>query len=197
MMAGSHVALGVAAWLGLAPYLGHADVSPLPLGLAVVGSLLPDIDHPKSWAGKRMRPLSTAWARVLGHRGVTHSVFAVAVCCWLLLRHGLPAALAAPLAVGYLSHLGADLLTPGGLRLAWPFRGTWSLPLCRTGSPFEPLVVAVVLAWAWCGASGTAKIEAGLREAGFCRLGIAVTAVCPAPGTRARMIQLSHANHLS
>src|SRR5919205_1823403 len=168
MMAGSHVALGGAAWLGLAPYLGHADVSPLPLGLAVVGSLLPDIDHPKSWAGKRMRPLSTAWARVLGHRGVTHSVFAVAVCCWLLLRHGLPAALAAPLAVGYLSHLGADLLTPGGLRLAWPFRGTWSLPLCRTGSPFEPLVVAVVMSLAWCALPERPDPRAALEKLGLC-----------------------------
>lgn len=194
-MAGSHVALGVAAWLGVAPHLGYADVAPLPLGLAVVGSLLPDIDHPKSWMGKRLRPLSTVWARVLGHRGITHSVFAVAMCCWLLLHHGLPSGLVAPLAVGYLSHLGADLLTLGGLRLAWPLKGVWSLPLCRTGSPFEPLVVAVVLALAWCGASGTAKMEVGLREMGLCRLGITVTAVCPAPRAPANFAQVSNATH--
>lgn len=189
------MALGVAAWLGVASHLGHADVAPLPIGLAVIGSLLPDIDHPKSWMGKRLCPLSTVWAKFLGHRGVTHSLFAVAACCWMLLRHGLPAALAAPLAVGYLSHLGADLLTPGGLRLAWPLRGTWSLPLCRTGSPFEPLLVAVVLACAWCGASGTAKIEAGLREAGFCDLGLAVSAVCPGPRMPARVAPVSRPTH--
>ena len=181
MMAGSHVALGVAAWLGLAPHLGHASLAPLPLGLAAAGSLLPDIDHPKSWMGQRLRPLSSAWARLLGHRGVTHSWLAVAACGWALLHHGLPAALAAPLAVGYLSHLGADLLTLGGLRLAWPLKGTWSLPLCRAGSPFEPLVVAALLAWAWCGASGTARLEAGLRHMGLCHPGTVAAAVCARP----------------
>src|SRR5919202_858864 len=167
MMAGSHVALGAAAWMLAAPAFGQDGLAPAGLGLAVAGSLLPDIDHPKSWAGKRLRPVSTLIAAVFGHRGVTHSLLALAGC-WALLRYGttVPRGWVAPVVTGYLSHLLADLLTPGGLRLAWPLRGTWSLPLCRSGSPFEPLVVALVMSLAWCGASGTAKIEAGLREAG-------------------------------
>lgn len=151
MMAGSHVALGVAAWLVAAPHLGLPAVAPACLGLALLGSLLPDVDHPKSWLGKRLAPFSSGVAAALGHRGVTHSALAVAACIWGLLRGGAPRWVVDPLAVGYLSHLAADLLTPGGLRLAWPLRRTWALPLCKAGSPFEPLVVALLLFWAGSG----------------------------------------------
>ena len=61
-------------------------------------------------------------------------------------RQGIGWAVTTPLAVGYLSHLFADMLTPAGLRLAWPLRGTYALPLCRTGSAAEWLVVTLLLA---------------------------------------------------
>jgi inner membrane protein len=77
---------------------------------------------------------------------------------------------AAPLVVGYLSHLLADLLTPGGLRLAWPMKGVWSLPLCRTGSAFEPLVVALMLSWAWGATKDGFNPQTGLKAAGICRI---------------------------
>lgn len=153
MMAGSHVVLGAAAWFVVAPRLGLPAMDPIPLALAMAGALLPDIDHPKSWVGRRLRPLSTMIAAVLGHRGATHSLLAVVGCGWLLFHGGYSRAIVAPILVGYLSHLAGDLLTPRGLRLAWPLKGTWALPLCRSGSPFEPLVVATVLMCAWCSAA--------------------------------------------
>lgn len=153
MMAGSHVALGAAAWVVAAPHLGLPAASPACLGLALVGSVLPDVDHPKSWLGKRLRPVSSWIAAGFGHRGVTHSAAAVAAWTFLLLHGGAPRWVVGPLAVGYLSHLAADVLTPGGLRLAWPLRGTWALPLCKAGSPFEPLVVAVIVFWAGSGSA--------------------------------------------
>ncbi len=179
MMAGSHVALGAAAWLVAAPALGQPALTPAAFALAIAGSLAPDLDHPKSWLGRRIRPLSAALSKIFGHRGVTHSAMAVAGCAWLLLRSGLPAWAIAPFVVGYLSHLAADLLTPAGLRLAWPLRGTWSLPLCRTGSPFEPLVVAVLLCVAWNGTDATAQARDALRGAGVCRLGVPLGELCP------------------
>src|ERR1035437_2397556 len=108
MMAGSHVALGAAAWFAAAPHLGLPAMDPLPLGLAVAGSLLPDIDHPKSWVGKRLRPLSTIIAAILGHRGATHSLLALVGCGWLLFHNGTPGPIAAPLLIGALSHLVGD-----------------------------------------------------------------------------------------
>ena len=64
------------------------------------------------------------------------------------LRHGSVCALA----FGYLSHLAADMLTPQGLRLAWPMRHTWGIPLCRTGSPAESIIVLTLsFALVWWG----------------------------------------------
>ncbi len=150
MMARSHVVVGLAAWVAVAPLLGFSPVNPVYLGLAVAGSLLPDVDHPKSWVGRRTWPVSGAIAAVLGHRGVTHSALAVLGLVALLLQAGYRRGEVAALAVGYLSHLAADMLTPRGLRLAWPLRRTWGVPLCRTGSPMEPVIVAALAcAAAW------------------------------------------------
>jgi inner membrane protein len=150
MMARSHVVIGLATWVAVAPLLHLSVVEPVHVGLALVGSLLPDVDHPKSWVGQRTRPISTAIASVLGHRGVTHSAIAVLGLSLLLLHAGYRWGGVSALAVGYLSHLGADMLTPQGLRLAWPLGGIWAFPLCRTGSPAEPTVVlAVVAGLAW------------------------------------------------
>jgi inner membrane protein len=150
MMAGSHVALGAAAWVVAAPHFGQPALDAGAMALAGLGGLLPDVDHPKSWVGKRLRPASDIIAKVFGHRGITHSLVAV-VGCWLLLQHqAVPLEIAVPVVVGYLSHLAADLLTPAGLRLSWPLKGTWALPVCRTGSPFEPVLVAALIAAAWC-----------------------------------------------
>ena len=170
MMAGSHVALGAAAWLVAAPRLGLPALSPACMALALAGSLLPDIDHPKSWLGQRLRPLSRVVAGLFGHRGITHSALAVAVCFWALLHSGVPRWIAAPLAIGVLSHLAADLLTPAGLRLAWPMRRTWSLPLCRAGSAMEPLVVALLLTVAGSGGQVPPVLRQAWDGSGLARL---------------------------
>ncbi len=145
MMARSHVVAGIAAWVAAAPLLHLPALQPAYLAVAVAGALLPDIDHPNSWLGRRSRPLSTVLAAMLGHRGITHSLIAVAGLLALLSRAGFRRSLVAALCVGYLSHLAADMLTPRGLRLAWPLRRTWTLPVCRTGSPAEAVIVTALL----------------------------------------------------
>ncbi len=144
MMARSHVVVGVASWMVAAPLLHFPPADLGGVTLAVFGALLPDIDHPQSWVGRRTRPVSTTLAAALGHRGITHSALAVVGLTALLLYGGYRQVTVAALAVGYLSHLAADMLTPRGLRLAWPSRRVWSLPLCRTGSPMEGLIVAAL-----------------------------------------------------
>ncbi len=146
MMARSHVVVGVAAWLAAAPLLHLAPYDPAYLVLAAAGALLPDVDHPASWVGRRTRPLSTALAALLGHRGVTHSALAVLGLLALLAEAGGRRGVVAALVVGYLSHLAADMLTPRGLRLAWPLRGSWGVPLCRTGSAMETVIVLALVA---------------------------------------------------
>lgn len=144
MMARSHVVVGLAAWMVAAPLRHLPLLDPAYLALAAAGSLLPDVDHPKSWIGQRLRPVSTALGRVLGHRGATHSAAAVLGLVLLLQAGRHPGAVCA-LAIGYASHLAADMLTPQGLPLTWPLRLTWRVPIYRTGSRREAFVVAVVL----------------------------------------------------
>lgn len=153
-----------------APWCGRPPLAVIGLGLAAFGALLPDIDHPASWVGRRTRPLSAVVGAVCGHRGLTHSALAAAACVWLLVVGGGHGPLA-PLAVGYLSHLGGDFLTPRGLPLAWPLKRRWALPLLRTGSAAEPLVVGVVVLLALVVAIGPARRDALARDTGLCALG--------------------------
>ena len=89
MMAGSHVVVAVAAWTWAAPHLGAPSLDPLALGLATIGAMLPDIDHPSSWIGRRLRLISRPLAATFGHRGVTHSMVAVLACLVVLHWQGL------------------------------------------------------------------------------------------------------------
>jgi inner membrane protein len=147
MMAGSHVILGVCAWFYVARRMGMPPLDPTALGIAAAGSLLPDIDHPKSWIGRRLRVVSVPIAAVFGHRGMTHSMFAVVACIWVLRWDHEHWRVALPLVVGYASHLAADLFTPAGLCLTWPVRRTFALPLVKTGGFGEQVVVTFVAGW--------------------------------------------------
>ncbi|HYD99937.1 MAG TPA: metal-dependent hydrolase, partial [Alphaproteobacteria bacterium] len=111
----------------------------------------PDIDHPGSAVGQRLDFIAKPLAAVVGHRGVTHSLLAIAACVAALWFYGLSAALVAPLAIGYLSHLAADALTPSGVPLLWPVKRRYTFPLTvPTGSLWEYLIVgALALAAAW------------------------------------------------
>jgi inner membrane protein len=148
VMAGSHVVVGIAAWTLIAPHLGLQALDLAALGLTSFGALLPDIDHPSSWVGRRVPMISRPLAAMIGHRGVTHSALAVLACLIFLHWRGFSRLVIDPLAIGYLSHLGADLLTTNGLCLAWPWRKRQSIALYRTGSFGESVIVAGVAIWA-------------------------------------------------
>lgn len=150
VMAKSHAITGLASWMVVAPLFHSSPVDPVSLVLALAGSLLPDIDHPASWIGRRSRPVSTAISRVFGHRGVTHSALAAVALVILLNHRGYSHAIVSAAAVGYLSHLAADMLSPAGLRLAWPLRWTWAVPVYKTGSASEAIVVGGFCILAGC-----------------------------------------------
>ena len=152
MVVSSHVILGAAAWTAFG-WLHGAPVTAHDLGLAAAGALLPDLDHPRSWVGRRLRLISIPLGLVVGHRGVTHSLLAVVVGIAFLHWHG-GQSLTAPLVVGYLSHLVGDLCTPAGAPLLWPARGKWGLRLFPTGGVIEHglavlLALATLSAWGW------------------------------------------------
>ncbi len=164
MMAFSHIVIGATAWAVTAKVSGMTS-SPAMIGMAALGALLPDIDHPGSWAGRRFRAVSVPLAALVGHRGVTHSLIATFLLAVGLYFYG-TGAIIAPLLVGYASHLAADSLTPSGVPWLWPWKRTFSLNLFRTGSFAEYLLTACLAAvggWAF----GIERIRLPLVKSGI------------------------------
>lgn len=101
---------------------------------AILTCLLPDIDHPKSLLGQRLKWISKPIARAFGHRGFTHSllaVFALLTTFYLKVPDTwiIPADALQGMVLGYLSHILADMLTPAGVPLLWPCRWRFRLPI--------------------------------------------------------------------
>ncbi|MGL4857399.1 MAG: metal-dependent hydrolase [Plesiomonas sp.] len=137
---------------GLTPELIQLDWwHAVPAALAT--ALLPDIDHPRSVLGQKLRWISIPISKIFGHRGFTHSLLAVAIGLWCLL-HKWPTSIPIPpgvidaLVIGYMSHLLGDALTPAGIPLFWPVKQRFRLPLLRfrTGSNMETIVCVILLA---------------------------------------------------
>lgn len=115
-------------------------------GSAIVGSLLPDLDHPKSWISKRTIILHYPF-RKLGHRKATHSLFA-AVLLWaiLTLPFGVNFVALGGL-LGYTSHLLLDMLNPMGVPLLYPIsRDKYKIGKIHTGDTGEYIVAILLVA---------------------------------------------------
>lgn len=154
MMAFTHVATGLFFGAATSAF-AKLDVGPslLMLSGSIAGSLLPDIDHPKSWLGRRILFLSLPISAIFGHRGITHSFLAVAAVAWgmwYLIAHWQLSAgwsvFAVGIGAGYLSHLLGDWASNSGVPLMWPntrrFSMTYTL---MTGGVFERVVSFVLV----------------------------------------------------
>lgn len=141
MTAEGHIIFSVACAIlatkaGVTPELAQGDWWHIVPG-ALLTSLLPDIDHPRSTIGQRLKWISAPIARTFGHRGFTHSLLAIVVSL-LLLQLEVPRSWPIPtdvlhgMVLGYLSHLLADMLTPAGVPLLWPCRWRFRLPLLNS-----------------------------------------------------------------
>ncbi|MFN8514844.1 MAG: metal-dependent hydrolase [Thermomicrobiales bacterium] len=168
----SHMTIGLVTYASLwvqplgpfhAPLLGGSrSLLAVPVALAIVafGSLLPDIDHPdSSLANEKVIGLPIflpfAWVigKIFGHRGVTHSLLAVAGLIALGKVSQLPwealnldwlrAAgealryvwtdlnLGWLIVWGYAWHMAADALTRSGIPLFWPLPARFGIPPVR------------------------------------------------------------------
>ncbi|MBB1371986.1 metal-dependent hydrolase [Pseudoalteromonas sp. SR45-4] len=151
MLGKNHATTAIASWVLSSSYLlDHQPQALEALLLAVVvgfGSLLPDADHPDSLLGRRVKfisvPLSylqgdraiLPWSEHTHSRGITHSIWALLACYWLVATQQ---DYATALAFGFAAHLIGDALTPAGVRLLWPISTTFRFPLTfRTGGFVE------------------------------------------------------------
>lgn len=150
MMASTHIGFGMACWLAYARMRGLPfPIEPVPMAIASVGALLPDIDHPNSALGRVIPFISIPVSAIFGHRGVTHSLLAVAGLSIALWYYGglwfVP-----PLIIGYLSHLSGDLLCNSGVPLFWPNRSKVVIHLFNTGGLLEGLLrlcIGIFVIW--------------------------------------------------
>ena len=167
----SHVTIGVVTYASIwvhaigsisAPNLGgtHSALAlPVALSFVLLGSLLPDIDHPEgSLANEEvigipiLKPLSLLIGAIFGHRGITHSILALVGVIALGQAPMLPwawANLGWLIGWGYAFHLIADALTKQGIPLFWPLPMTVGFPPMRslrfrTGTWREGFTVSVL-----------------------------------------------------
>jgi len=140
MRAPTHVAIS-ALIIYTARHAGLEVGTPVDYAAAAFGALLPDLDHPGSWIGRRFKLIAWPITLIFGHRGITHSLLAAGAVSILLLSQ-VAAAWVIPIGLGYLSHLLGDYLTPLGIPLLYPSRKAFHFPTpIRTGGPGELIVL--------------------------------------------------------
>lgn len=95
-----------------------------------IGSIIPDIDHPNSFIGKRLKIISHITNKTFGHRGFIHSplsllIYTLSVMLLSVKFDGFAQILyyqfAMGSSLGFFSHLLLDSLTVGGIPLFFPF----------------------------------------------------------------------------
>ena len=120
----THLTLTMA--VGLPLMAATNEVSALNVCVLGIGSLLPDIDHPSSFLGKRNKIASGITNKTLGHRGGTHSLIGVIitfVICTFIQFHYFASSGANMtfwLLFGFLAHLIEDSFSKDGIHWLWP-----------------------------------------------------------------------------
>lgn len=109
-----HVMIGAGFGCALAHVTGGSLAETAVL--AGIGAALPDLDL--HWSS-RQRLMPGSNARLLEHRGPTHSFLAILLVYAGFALGGLPG-VGLALATGYTSHLLADALSPLGEPFLWP-----------------------------------------------------------------------------
>lgn len=128
----THLLTGIAGGLMLATITPQPQQQLLIFGGVVLGSLLPDIDHPQSiisgWIP--FGSLVLGLARV-GHRTLTHSLLAIAVVILVPYAYIFFAAeqyvyvVSRAIAGGMVIHIIGDMATAKGVPLLYPLGGYW------------------------------------------------------------------------
>lgn len=149
-MAITHCAIAAA---GTSLILGTAE--PLPLGLAILGSQIPDIDTTTSTIGKIFYPISSWIEDRFLHRSITHSLLATAAIAIVSLLGGYFlleqtfALIALPL--GHLLACFSDTFTKQGVQLFYP-EPVWAISVSnprrrlKTGGAGELWVLGIAIA---------------------------------------------------
>jgi len=142
MLYKTHAAGGLAAGLILTG-------DPISGLISMVSALLPDMESPDSFIGRKLPVISHLNKMVFGHRQAFHSLLGSLVFFLLSLLlvkvFHLPMKYGLAVLIGYLSHLALDSFNPEGVPWLWPFKFRLKIPLTEPGGFIERVVVLPVL----------------------------------------------------
>jgi len=146
MMGTTHAAFALLCYYVIAYFAGLPFDDPMALTLLIVGSLLPDIDHPRGFLARQsylFRRTSRGIGKFVAHRGIVHSFLAAVVATtivWVIaISYNLEVLAVACFSLGFISHLAADSLNPTGIKWLQPFSKAEVRDGIRTGSTAEKL----------------------------------------------------------
>ena len=135
MLAKTHVAFGILFSLFFIPILTTGNKF-LFFFLVILGSLLPDLDTPKSTLGSKVKFFSWFMQKTLGHRGLFHSLlFSIAVHTLIWIFIGKIYRIA--LFIGYVSHILIDGFTKEGINFLHPIGRLHLIGFVKTGGYIE------------------------------------------------------------
>lgn len=113
-----------------------------------VGTLLPDVDEPNSYIGRKTIFLSSIIKTLFRHRGITHSLFSITILGICLYFFFSPFLLG--LTLGYALHIIEDSFSVSGVRWLLPFsnkpyryKSTWLT--YKTGGLKEYLILITMV----------------------------------------------------
>lgn len=116
---------------------------------AAMGSIIPDICHPKSTIGRMVPAFSKVVNQIFGHRSLSHSLLFLLLIYWLLnfLQFAGSTSIQTGVLFGMGSHMLLDAMTTQGIKFFYPLQMKIRTPLyVRTGSLIgERLVVASLI----------------------------------------------------
>jgi membrane-bound metal-dependent hydrolase YbcI (DUF457 family) len=148
MRLATHAAFGAFLTLGVTS-LTELEITPAALGLAVLSSTLPELDHEGSEIGSLFPFISRRLSRRFGHRTVTHSFVGLSAFglmispLWLFFPELWWACL-----LGYFSHILLDVFAPKGVLWFWPslVPAGFGTARVKTGSAGESVMLVVFIA---------------------------------------------------
>ncbi|MGL6174902.1 MAG: metal-dependent hydrolase [Cellulosilyticaceae bacterium] len=120
----THLIAGAAVGIYLSSQLELTPIqSLLCLSFSAIGSLLPDLDTPTSYLGRRILLISYPLSKAFGHRTITHSLL-----FWTILFIAYPSffksinqgIICFATYGGVLSHILLDFISPIGVPLFYP-----------------------------------------------------------------------------
>jgi len=126
MTAPNHVVGGI-VFTGLFCSLFSINIlsNPIYISVTVIGSVIPDIDHTKSWIGKVFYPLAKWLSINYGHRTITHSLIFILsitiISIFIEKNFSDNYSISSILFFSVFSHFLFDMVTLQGIPLFYPF----------------------------------------------------------------------------